>query len=55
MKKSWLIGIFSLVFAVSYAQQDSVKLSLSLEEAKQYALEKGFEIDEIVDVKLITE
>lgn len=41
MKKSWLIGIFSLVFAVSYAQQDSVKLSLSLEEAKQYALENN--------------
>lgn len=41
MRKIWLIGILGLVFAVSYAQQDTVKLSLSLEEAKQYALENN--------------
>ena len=39
MKKIWLIGLFSFVFAASYAQQKSEKLSLSLDEAKQYALE----------------
>ncbi len=39
MKKIWLIGLLSFVFAASYAQQESEKLSLSLDEAKQYALE----------------
>ncbi len=41
MKKIWLIGLLSFVFAASYAQQDSEKLSLSLEDAKQYALENN--------------
>lgn len=41
MKKIWLIGLLSFVFAASYAQQDSEKLSLSLEGAKQYALENN--------------
>ncbi|MBO7316892.1 MAG: TolC family protein [Paludibacteraceae bacterium] len=41
MKKIWLIGLLSFVFAASYAQQDPEKLSLSLEDAKQYALENN--------------